>query len=643
MATIAKIAVGLTANTGQFSAGMKKSTKHLNTFQKSARGASSALASIKNIAGGVMIGNLLSHGIMAATRGIMSAARGMTNLAKNSMQVVDGLAKQSDRLGMATEDLHRYRYMADLAGVSNESLFKGLEKMGRNVAEAARGMIEPSDALKTLNLDARELAAMNPSEQFMRISEAVKNLAGSGERARVVFKLFGRGGGELLPVMYMGAQGMADMADEADRIQGIITRFDAAKVEKANDNISRMKYAIRSVANSIAIELSPIISSITDEFLKVSQSSGDMGGIVSSQFDRIGSAVHDLVVVIETLGRAMDLIKIGGAAVFGGLAATIQGVASVGAKALDMMVPDALEKKMGVAFNGFAKNRWEDANLIAGSTKNYVGSKWDSLSKGAINAGDTADAFQKKFDEMIANAEAKAKSTAEDAAARNVNDAGAAAMEELFEDAEKFLASIETPMDKYTSALDDINRMLDAGVISQDEYARGLAKITDELHKTDDIYQEAQQINKMDAMLDPQSEYIDQISRLNEMLNRGLITQETYFRAVNKAQEDLTASIGEQESAYEDLYSTIGQGADARGLAPSPGSITGGGAAAQSNPFAQAAFRPITTATIQGVPQVGGLGNSSLGGQTLVRDPQLETTNDLLRQMLRSKTGAVAV
>ena len=87
MATIAKIAIGLTANTGQFSAGMKKSTKHLNTFQKSARGAAGALASIKNIAGGVMIGNLLSHGIM-------SAARGMINLAKNSMQVVDGLATQ---------------------------------------------------------------------------------------------------------------------------------------------------------------------------------------------------------------------------------------------------------------------------------------------------------------------------------------------------------------------------------------------------------------------------------------------------------------------------------------------------------------------------------------------------------------------
>src|SRR5687767_15013602 len=109
----------LTANIGGFTSNMGKAAKPLASF-----------------AGGVTATAAKIGGMVSAVAGLVGAGS-ITLLVKQSMEAIDVNAKLSDRLGVTTEALRGLQYAGDLAGVSNEELTGGLEKMLKSLSGAA--------------------------------------------------------------------------------------------------------------------------------------------------------------------------------------------------------------------------------------------------------------------------------------------------------------------------------------------------------------------------------------------------------------------------------------------------------------------------------------------------------------------------
>jgi hypothetical protein len=180
-------------------------------------------------------------------------------MVRSGLKTADSLAKVSDRLGIATEDLARLRFAAEQTGVSTETLDMALQRMTRRVAEAANGTGEARDAIKELGLSAGELNALSPDETFRRITDAMQGVENQSDRVRLAMKLFDSEGVSLVQTMQGGTQALDEFARQADAAGISLNRLDAAKAEAANDAVNRLSNRFQGFSQELAIEFAPKI------------------------------------------------------------------------------------------------------------------------------------------------------------------------------------------------------------------------------------------------------------------------------------------------------------------------------------------------------------------------------------------------
>ncbi len=244
MAILAKLVVDLQTNTAKFSKGMNDANRKLDRFGRS----------VKNTRNLVV-------GMLAAV-GVGKAVQGINKLSKS----IDGLAKTSDKLGLTTEALAGLRHAAELSGVGANTLDMALQRMTRRIAEAKKGTGEAKDALRELGLDAKTLAQLAPDVAFSKIAKAMENVTNQGDKVRLAMRLFDSEGVALVNTLALGTEGLQKANDEAKAFGTALSRIDAAKVEEANDAMTRVKAAIEGAGNRISVALSPYIAEIGNQF-----------------------------------------------------------------------------------------------------------------------------------------------------------------------------------------------------------------------------------------------------------------------------------------------------------------------------------------------------------------------------------------
>lgn len=235
MAIIRSLAVNVTARTKQFESGMKRSSKSTKGFRKGILDTTKSLIPFK--------------------LGLAAAGAAAVIMVKQQLSAIDSLAKTADKLGTTTEALAGFRLAAELTGVSVNTADMALQRMVRRLAEAAQGTGESKAALEELGLSAQRLSQLAPTAAFAEIAEAMKNVTNQADRVRLSFKLFDSEGVALVNTLKLGKAGLADVQKEAEQLGLAISRVDAAKVEDANDAITRFKSSLSGMGSTIAVQL----------------------------------------------------------------------------------------------------------------------------------------------------------------------------------------------------------------------------------------------------------------------------------------------------------------------------------------------------------------------------------------------------
>jgi hypothetical protein len=219
-----------------------------------------------------------------------AAAAALTLITKRSFENIDALAKASDALAVHTEQLAGLRHGADLAGVGSDELDAALQRQRKTLYDATLGVSGATEALELLGLESQELMRLNTYEQFLRIADSLSEVENATERAALAQKVFGRGVSlEFIAMMSEGSDAMAGFAEEADRLGLAVSRLDAAKVEAANDAMSRVRSRIAGLGNVIAVELAPIIEGMAGKFLEASGDAEEMGATARRAIDGIAT------------------------------------------------------------------------------------------------------------------------------------------------------------------------------------------------------------------------------------------------------------------------------------------------------------------------------------------------------------------
>ncbi|MCJ8337572.1 MAG: hypothetical protein MJK10_03795 [Pseudomonadales bacterium] len=272
MSDIAKLTVALYANSAQFSSELRKSQQKAGQWKKKVSGAFKAAS-------------------VAAATSAVALTTALTAIYVRQASLIDQTAKFADRIGVSTEALSQLRYSAELTGLGASQLDMAMQRMTRRIAEAAQGSGEAAPAIKQLGLDAQKLGQMTPDQQLHTLADAFQNVGSQSERVRLAFKLFDSGGVAMINMLATGSDGLKDMAAEADALGITLSRVDAAKVEMANDAMTRVSATTTAFSQELTTQLAPIVAGIGEMFTENAKKHGGMSLFITEGLDSIFGAV----------------------------------------------------------------------------------------------------------------------------------------------------------------------------------------------------------------------------------------------------------------------------------------------------------------------------------------------------------------
>ncbi len=513
---ISNLAVKLSANIAGFMTGFAKAGRQLKSFGSDVAGTASRIAGI-------------TAAITAAATG-----GGLLLLLKSQAEAIDSSAKFADRVGMSTESLVGLQHAASLADVSTEQLEAGIGKMLNTLGQAVTEGGATAKVFESMGMSAEELANMPTDKAFAAIAENLAGIKNPAERARKAVAIFGKAGQELLPMMLDGAKGLQAAQEGAAKLGLTFSRIDAAKVEAANDSMTRLKAVAVGIGRTLAIQLAPFVDAIATKLTGVATSGEGMGVKVVNAFEWVLTAIAKSADWLNLLVAGWHTLRGVAASALGGL---LQGIGAVTA------AMEWLYKKLGIATFEIGESTFALGQALEAEAKDAfkkAGESWDDFM-----SGKNAAAVKATFAEIRANAQ----KAAEDIANRAKDMAGGAI--EPIDGAEKRLEKLAEKMASIrekiaTYGMSDMEKELrDLAALGAPnewlaEAQEGLTKLAnaeEAKKKLEDLKREAEQVK--DSIKTPMREYGDSIGKLDELLSNNLLTWDEYAAAVRKARQEL--------------------------------------------------------------------------------------------------------
>lgn len=186
-------------------------------------------------------------------------------LTRSSFKSIDAIAKTATKLGIPIEKMKGLEIAAAAAGITFEAFTTGLQRAARRIEDALSGMGVGVKPLEDLGINIREIAALSPDKQILKIADALEQVGRQGQKILIGFGLFDTEGVANILLT-------ADALREAERFakeMGItISEIDAAKIEAANDATARLKFTFRGLFDVIAVKAAPAIEAFANLAIK---------------------------------------------------------------------------------------------------------------------------------------------------------------------------------------------------------------------------------------------------------------------------------------------------------------------------------------------------------------------------------------
>ncbi|CUH66809.1 Phage-related protein [Thalassovita gelatinovora] len=250
-----------------------------------------------------------------SVRGFVGAVRGMigplavamgaalsVNAVRGAMANIDAQAKLARSLGTSVSSMQVLERAADLTGVSMGQVEQGTIALTKRLSQAAQGSGPAVKALAMLKLNAEGLQQLPLDERLIAIQEAMEKYVPAAQRAAVASDLFGARAGVIFSRLDGAALRQAKAEMEAFGFA--LSETDAAKVEEANDAISKIGLTTSALGNRLAVSLAPFLKEVSQGFAELLRG----GGALNLGLAAIGQQISSVTSV------AFDLIRIAGAA-----------------------------------------------------------------------------------------------------------------------------------------------------------------------------------------------------------------------------------------------------------------------------------------------------------------------------------------
>jgi len=196
----------------------------------------------------------------------VAAAGAMLKLGLDAVTAADDIYMASIRLGIGTEELSRLKYAAEQSDVTFEQLQTSLQRLGRNMYDASRGVGAGRQAFDALGISVTDTdgTLKSTTQVIQEVADKFVDMEGGAQKGALAMQLMGRGGAAMIPLLNEGAAGIAELTAEADAFGVVITQETGAAAEAFNDNLARLRGVTGALGVTIAAELLPHLLRFTN-------------------------------------------------------------------------------------------------------------------------------------------------------------------------------------------------------------------------------------------------------------------------------------------------------------------------------------------------------------------------------------------
>ncbi|MGI5895194.1 MAG: hypothetical protein ACOX6P_11505 [Candidatus Merdivicinus sp.] len=206
--------------------------------------------------------------LIGTITGIVAGLASLTvETAKNAKEI-DVL---SQRMGMTTDQYQEWDYVLKRAGTSAEEAQGDLSALAEKAKDAASGAGEAAELFDELGINVlnnqRQLKSQN--ELFSEVITKLQGVTNETKRNAIASALLSTTGENLVPILNMTKEELADLKKEANDTGYVIGEQNLQAFSDLGDAMEELSLKGEAVKNGFALALLPLLTSLFDVVSKI--------------------------------------------------------------------------------------------------------------------------------------------------------------------------------------------------------------------------------------------------------------------------------------------------------------------------------------------------------------------------------------
>jgi hypothetical protein len=210
-------------------------------------------------------GAMMAFGKFGAALAGAFAIREMAGFLSGQAKLGRELEMQAHLTGMSVEQLQRWQYAANQAGVGSEELTTGLNRFNRAIGMTGTEQDKSiSQTLGKMGVSARDANGKikNTNELLLEFADGLSKVKSPQERMAMAMEIAGRGGAKFVEVLGKGRAATEAMLKEADATGGVLGRDFVDSAKKAETAGIKLDWSWRGLKATLAQQLFPWLDKI---------------------------------------------------------------------------------------------------------------------------------------------------------------------------------------------------------------------------------------------------------------------------------------------------------------------------------------------------------------------------------------------
>lgn len=304
------ITVKIGAETDQVEQGLKNIQSSLGRLEAAGEQAGSGFdASFGKIAGATAVGGLALKAFTGLVDGAFAAARATVQGFTDALDLGGRLADLSARTGETAGNVLLLERAFENAGAGADKVGPAINKLQKFMEDAGAGGKEQAATMNALGLSYSDLAGKTPTEQMQIFAQRISAIQDPTSRAAVAMDIFGKSGGELLPLLQNFGDEINTAKGQLGSMTGIMDR-QSGVFDNVSDKLAVIGGKFMEFAAGILDKVTPALDAITEGLSRID--AAGIGQKLADAFVGGGNAMKGFQASVDAFkaGNIMDALNL---------------------------------------------------------------------------------------------------------------------------------------------------------------------------------------------------------------------------------------------------------------------------------------------------------------------------------------------